>query len=82
MCDTIEKKNELFERIKRISEMEKCFDADPMTEEDLQKLIAYYESPEWRSDFESDERGELPKGLKRGVLSEDGIYNLITDINK
>ncbi len=71
------KKNAIFERIKRISEMELLFDAEPMTLENIQKLAAYYESPDWRSDFESDEHGELPKGLKRGVLSEDGIYNLL-----
>ena len=71
------KKNVVFERIKRISEMEILFDSNPMTQENIQKLTNYYESPDWRSDFESDERGELPKGLKRGVLSEDGIYNLI-----
>ena len=31
---------------------------------------------EWKKDFEDDEKGLLPKELKRGVLSEDGIYNL------
>ena len=46
----------------------------------LQTLTTYYEGPDWRSDFESDERGELPQGLKRGVLSEDGIYNLLSTI--
>lgn len=44
----------------------------------LAELIAYYEG-DWRSDYEADERGELPAGLKRGVLSQDGIYNLLTD---
>ena len=28
-------------------------------------------------DLADDEAGRLPKGLKRGVLSEDGIYNLL-----
>ena len=28
-------------------------------------------------DFELDEEGKLPADLKRGVLSEDGIYNLL-----
>ena len=99
-CSTLfsknwQKKNEVFERIKRITEMEIYFGTlqeacitdssviskDSDLQEMLQKLIAYYESPDWRSDFERDERGELPQGLKRGVLSEDGIYNLISDIN-
>ena len=45
----------------------------------LQNLIAYYDGPDWRSDYESDEHGELPQGLKRGVLSEDGVYNFLTN---
>ena len=43
----------------------------------LAKLSAYLESPEWKTDFRLDEEGKLPKDLKRGVLSEDGIYNLL-----
>lgn len=41
------------------------------------ELETYYESAKWRKDFENDEAGLLPKNLKRGVLSEDGIYNLL-----
>lgn len=44
----------------------------------LSGLETYYET-DWRADFEADERGELPADLKRGVLSEDGLYNLLTD---
>ena len=51
--------------------------------EDAQVAIAaldqYYGSEEWRQDFEDDEAGRLPADLKRGVLSEDGIWNLLTD---
>ncbi len=46
----------------------------------LEALITYYEGPEWRADFEADEAGLLPRGMKRGVLSEDAIYNLLTDV--
>ena len=45
----------------------------------LSTLEAYYTSPAWRTDFEADEAGLLPSDLKRGVLSEDGIYNLLED---
>ena len=45
-------------------------------------LVKYLDSGEWQEDFELDEQGKLPCGLKRGVLSEDGLYNLITDIEK
>lgn len=43
------------------------------------ELKAYYESVKWRKDFESDESELIPKNLKRGVLSEDGIYNLLEE---
>ena len=37
----------------------------------------YYTSGEWREDYEADERGELPPDLKRGVLSQDALYDLL-----
>lgn len=46
------------------------------------KVIAlenYYEGGCWRKDFEDDEAGLLPDYLKRGVLTEDAIYDLLTD---
>ena len=45
----------------------------------ISELEAYYESVKWRKDFESDEAGLLPKNLKRGVLSEDGINDLLDE---
>lgn len=45
----------------------------------LQELSDYYESPLWRRDFEDDEAGKLPTDLKRGVLSEDSVYNLLDE---
>jgi hypothetical protein len=33
----------------------------------------------WKQDFAADEAGKLPSDLKRGVLSEDGIWNLLSD---
>ena len=46
---------------------------------ELKELEAYYTSPEWKEDYEADEAGILPEGLKRGVLSEDGIYNALEE---
>ena len=40
-------------------------------------LDRYYRSSLWRNDYESDERNELPSGLQRGVLSEDGLWNAL-----
>lgn len=47
----------------------------------IEALKAYYDSGEWIKDFEADEKGLLPNDLKRGVLSEDGLWNLLTDDN-
>ena len=73
--------------------MEQLFDLakeameEPMisleTYEKAQEAIAvlseYYGSKEWKQDYVDDEAGLLPKDLKRGVLSEDGIWNLLSD---
>ena len=81
------------ERIERIEEMEKILDeaseavkalSDALTRyewvrEKYYKLQDYYDGDLWRQDFEADEEGLLPKDLKRGVLSEDAVYDLITE---
>ena len=51
-------------------------------EESLKELAGYYGSPEWKEDFAADEAGLLPKDLPRGVLSEDGIYNVLTALKE
>ena len=48
-------------------------------QEEIRTLEAYYEGPLWREDLAADEAGELPPSLRRGVLSEDGIYNLLEE---
>ena len=78
-------------RIKRIEEMEELLNASNTAIKNLEKalkeyskaqdgihtLATYYSSKEWKQDFEADEKGKLPNDLKRGVLSEDGIYNML-----
>ena len=46
----------------------------------LQRLSEYMDSGQWRRDFEADEAGLLSSDLPRGVLSEDGLYNLLEDV--
>lgn len=43
---------------------------------DMKELFQYYGSEEWFSDRESP----LPPSLKAGVLSEDLVYDQITDL--
>lgn len=54
---------------------------NPQLAEKLETLISYYEQGQWMKDYAYDEAGKLPKGLKRGVLSEDTLYNLFADLN-
>ena len=49
--------------------------------EKLRLLEAYYTSGEWWEDYEADERGELPPDLKRGVLSQDALYDSLGRLN-
>nr|AHF25631.1 GCN5-like N-acetyltransferase [uncultured bacterium Contigcl_24] len=44
---------------------------------DLQKLEKYYVSSDWKEDYAADEAGLVPKNLKRGVLSQDAVCNLL-----
>lgn len=46
----------------------------------IKRLSDYQESGQWLKDFEADERGELPKDMLRGVLSEDALDDLLNDV--
>ncbi len=76
---------------KRISEMEEIFDEVAAAQDSLEravdnykslqdkvrKLEDYYSGDQWKEDFAMDEQGEIPADIKRGVLSEGGIYDLL-----
>ncbi len=79
------------ERIRRIAGMEEKMDAVLAAAGELERaledwqrirpalaeLAAYYDGGDWLSDFAEDEAGLLPEDLKRGVLSEDGLFDLL-----
>ncbi len=81
------------ERIKRIRQMEErlhrasaalsclstALDELPALRSDAAALSEYYEGTLWRADFEADEKGLLPQDLPRGVLSEDALYDFLTE---
>lgn len=62
--------------LKRLSS---ALDKYDEAKEDIAALASYYGSNDWKQDFADDEAGRLPKNLKRGVLSEDGIWNLLEE---
>jgi hypothetical protein len=84
------------ERLIRVREMEERYDelagalarleeavsALQTAEPGLEALRAYMDSGQWREDFEADERGEIPAEVKRGVLSEDGLFDLLQEADR
>ena len=81
------------EQIERIKYMEQLYDyvysAVYSSSPDFSKLKSlqskidelsdYYTNGLWLNDYTADEKGMLPANLKRGVLSQDGLYNLLQD---
>lgn len=69
------------ERIERVARMEEIFDRFQENRDPELKAVleAYLQSGSWLADYEADERGELPRELKRGVLSQDGLYDLLSE---
>ena len=63
--------------IRRIEYMESLYDMALATGQIPRELREYYDNGQWLLDYEADERGELPATLKRGVLSQDGLWDLL-----
>lgn len=54
---------------------------DAHLQEQLGILVRYYEGGLWLRDYELDEQGLLPEGLKRGILAQDGLYDFFAQID-
>ena len=80
------------DRIERVQAMEKAMDEVREAIEALKDALGRYEDAQdmadqleeylagdWIDDRDADERGELPADMKRGVLSEDSLYDLLAD---
>lgn len=70
-----------FERLQKTEkENPAALREDPEVRAMLQALTGYYESGQWLRDYELDEKGLLPRDLKRGVLSQDAAYDFLDRI--
>ena len=72
------------DRIERVEKYERLFE-EATASQDPEKLCilnTYYTSGEWRDDYEADERGEFPPEMKRGVLSQDALYDLLEEAGR
>lgn len=65
--------------LKIVRAMDSALNAFELVQGDIRTLDEYYGSDEWKADLAADEAGLLPPTLKRGVLSEDSIWNLLED---
>lgn len=71
--------NKMDRAAKAVADAEKALDSYNAALDDIRSLAAYYASEQWMRDFDADEAGKLPADLKRGVLSEDGIFDLLEE---
>ena len=79
MINRIMKYEEQYDRLQRVVTLFGIAVADLIdAKSDYDDLEGYLDG-KWKDDFEADEAGLLPENLKRGVLSEDGLWNLLND---
>lgn len=64
-----------------VAELEKRLDELETLLPEVKKLKAYQSSGKWLQDYEADERGEIPAEVNRSVLSQDGLYDLLADLD-
>lgn len=65
-----------------VKRLEAALDKLEAAQEAIAALDEYYGSDLWKQDFADDEAGRLPADLKRGVLSEDAIWDLLAVVKE
>ena len=73
MEERLDKSHEVIEKLAEALEKYEA------VQDEYYELENYYSSRLWMDDYEDDEAGKIPAEIKRGVLSEDAVYNLITE---
>lgn len=86
----------LVEAIQRVQKMEQyldeileVFQENPQNiweneelQEKLKALLEYYSNGLWLEDYDRDCAGEFLQDLKRGVLSQDTLYNFFDELKQ
>ena len=82
MIDRITKNEERFDKILlNVKELQKNLETFEQNQKDLLLLKKYYQSKTWIKDKDNYEKNVIPK-VKAGVLSEDGIWNMLSDLDE
>lgn len=63
----------------KISKLKEALEDFMESQKQFDKLVNYYLSQQYELDYESFENGKFPEDLKCGVLSQDAVFNLLTD---
>ena len=81
MIERIEKNEIRFDKILlNIKELETALNKFKDNQKDLDLLNMYYGSKDWFKDKKLFENNKI-KNIKAGVLSEDGVWNMLEDVN-
>lgn len=75
LVSRVREMEERFDRLLKAQKKKKPYDG---IEEDYRILDDYFQSGQWQMDYEADERGLIPKDVKRGVLSQDALYDVMS----
>jgi hypothetical protein len=81
--ELIRKMEEIMDRVQNA--VKQCQDALQNfadLEDEIDELNTYYMDGAWREDYEADEKGKIPKDLKRGVLSQDTLFDLLEETDR
>lgn len=85
MTEQIERIMNMEERLDRVmkalQDLQNAMEQLEAVKKDVDALSDYYENGTWRQDYEADEAGMLPKDLKRGVLSQDALYDILSEFD-
>ena len=81
--ERIRKMEEIMDRVQNA--VKQCQDALQNVadvEDEIDELNTYYMDGAWREDYEADEKGKIPKDLKRGVISQDTLFDLLEETDR
>lgn len=69
----------LDDALEAVGNLSEALDAYMKIRGQLEDLKQYYFVKEWMEDRCAEEEGRFPQDMKRGVLSEDAVFDLVTD---